>query len=49
MHRGTGTYNENGHKARGDDDPVALADMSSLAYQDAVEDEVTQTQLKTSL
>ena len=43
------TYYEYGHKAGGDDDPVPLAIAGCFAHQDAVEDEVTQTQLGTRL
>ena len=42
------THNEDGHKAGGDDDPVSIAVVSSFPHQNAIEDEVPQTQLEPS-
>ena len=42
------THDDNGDKAGRDDDPVPVAIMRRLAHQDAVEDEIPQTELEAS-
>ena len=45
---GQHTHDEYSDKARGDDDPVSLTVVSSLAHKYTVEDEVTKTKLEPS-